>query len=306
MTDFSKQVCMLCSNTGLCFVDNLRDDDDHWVAECLSCGHIQQTPLPTVEEDNEYYQKNEMSRRLVSKMEMDDWAMMMKYEEYGEEHCNIISKIIPSIENKILEIGSGYGWFVEKMRAKGYFCDGIELSDEKRAMALKRSKTELLSYNLLIDDLPAGVSVEDGGGYDMICMFFVLEHILDPILLLTKSLSMLKPGGRLLAVVPNYFDHLKLLCDEYNAFTYFRAHLSYFKPETLRLLFEKIGLTDVNVVGKQVYSLENAIHWLRVHKPCVEKIQVKMPNGLEWIGDIYKNTLEKDLVSDQLVIIGKK
>jgi hypothetical protein len=95
MIDFSKQTCMLCSNTGLQFVSKLRDDDMRFAAECPSCGHVQIVPLPSIEEDNEFYQKNEMTRRLIPKTQMDDEQMMFKYEVWGEEQCKLVSALIP-------------------------------------------------------------------------------------------------------------------------------------------------------------------------------------------------------------------
>jgi len=91
MLEFTKQVSMLCSNVSLHFINNLRDDNTHFAAECPSCGHVQITPLPSID-------------------------------------------IL-----KILEIGSGYGWFVEKMEKKGFSVDGIELGMEKSILAQKRA-----------------------------------------------------------------------------------------------------------------------------------------------------------------------
>jgi 2-polyprenyl-3-methyl-5-hydroxy-6-metoxy-1,4-benzoquinol methylase len=62
------------------------------------------------------------------------------------------------------------------MRKQGYSVEGIELSDEKRLMAQKRAGIELLPYNLLAGTLPDWLYEQ----YDMICMFHVLEHIVNP------------------------------------------------------------------------------------------------------------------------------
>jgi 2-polyprenyl-3-methyl-5-hydroxy-6-metoxy-1,4-benzoquinol methylase len=305
MIDFSQKECMLCASKGLTFVNNLRDDDLHFAAVCPACGHVQVTPLPTVEEDIEFYQKNEMNRRLIPKSQLNEEQMMLKYEIWGIEQFGVVTNLFTDdylSKGKILEIGSGYGWFVDKMRKAGYAVDGIELSDEKQEMAKKYLNLKLLPYNLLEDALPKTM-IEN---YDVVCMFHVLEHILDPQLFLERSLKALKKGGKLLIAVPNYFDHLKQFSKEYNNFAYFRTHLSYFKPATLQYLLQKVGLTNIQIEGTQLYSLENAIHWLRNGVPYLEKSQIEMPEGLQWIGDIYKKTLEKQLKSDGLIAIGTK
>jgi 2-polyprenyl-3-methyl-5-hydroxy-6-metoxy-1,4-benzoquinol methylase len=306
MIDFSKEMCMLCGNTGLQFINKLRDDDHRFVAVCPECGHVQVSPLPTIKEDDEFYQKNEMTRRLIPKTQMDDHQMMMKYEIWAEEQCKLTERVFsiapPPPTKRILEIGSGYGWFVEKMRSRGYAVDGIELSVEKRRMAYNRAGIELLSYNLLEPVFPDTLRQI----YDTVCMFHVLEHIIDPNFFLKQILRALKSGGKLLIVVPNYFNKLKTLSKQYNNFDYLRAHLSYFKPETLRFLLEHIGLTSIEIKGTQLYSLENAIHWIRNGTPFLAYSQIEMPKGLEWIGEYYKRTLEDKLISDGLIAIGTK
>jgi hypothetical protein len=111
MNDFSKEVCMLCNNGELQFFHKLRDDSTHFVTECCSCGHVQVSPLPTIEEEIEYYQKNEMSRRLIPKNQINDEKLMMKYEIWGDEQCKIISSKISNPKITILEVGSGFRKF---------------------------------------------------------------------------------------------------------------------------------------------------------------------------------------------------
>jgi 2-polyprenyl-3-methyl-5-hydroxy-6-metoxy-1,4-benzoquinol methylase len=293
---------MLCNAEDFQIIHNLRDDNTHLAVECSSCGHVQLSPLPTIKEEIEFYQKNEMGRRLISKNQLDDEGLALKYEIWGEEQCKIAVNKISDTKVKILEIGSGYGWFVEKMRKRGYTVDGIELSDEKRQMAEKRSGIKLLSCNLLKDNLP--IKMQEA--YDMVCCFYVLEHILDPLFFVRQILRALKPEGTLFVIVPNHLDQLKQLSEAYNNFSYFRAHLSYFKPETLRLLLIKEGLDHVEIEGTQLYNLENAIYWLRNGVPFLEYSQIEMPTGLEWIGEYYEQTLEKNLTSDGLIVTGRK
>ena len=302
MTDFSNRACMLCSSMEMRFVSELRDDDTCFAMECCSCGHVQISPLPSVKEEVAFYQQNEMSRRLISKDILDDEMIMMKHEAWGNDQCRVALENIVHPDNSILEIGSGYGWFVEKMRKRGYFVDGIELSDEKRQMAYNRAGIELSSVNLLEDVLPSKMQE----AYDMVCMFHVLEHILDPQIFIQRILSALKSNGKILVVVPNYFSELRQISKAYDKFSFFRAHISYFKPETLAMLMKKAGLVDVQVEGTQLYSLENAMNWVRTGVPCLEQCQIDMPQGLEWIGELYKRTLEKKMISDGLIAIGTK
>jgi 2-polyprenyl-3-methyl-5-hydroxy-6-metoxy-1,4-benzoquinol methylase len=164
------------------------------------------------------------------------------------------------------------------MRNRGYAVEGIELSDEKRRMAYKRAEIDLLAYNLLESAFPDALRQM----YDTVCMFHVLEHIIDPTIFLKQTLRALKVGGKVVIVVPNYFNTLKTLSEQFSHFDYLRAHLSYFKPETLRFLLGQVGLINIEIKGTQLYSLENAIHWLRNGMPFLAYSQIEMPKGLEW------------------------
>jgi 2-polyprenyl-3-methyl-5-hydroxy-6-metoxy-1,4-benzoquinol methylase len=304
MADFEKQKCLLCGNTGLVFEHNLRDDNTHFAAACPMCGHVQVSPLPTIEEDEVFYQKDDMNRRLIPRSVMDDQKMMFKYEIWGDEQCSFYERLItPSPEKqRILEVGSGYGWFVEKMQEHGFKVDGIELSEEKRKMAKERSGLNLLETNLLVDKLPEELDEQ----YDVVVMFHVLEHISNPELFLSRAIRTLKRGGKLLVVVPNYYERMKQLSSTFCDFQYFRAHLSYFKPETLRFLFNKLNLRDIEMHGMQLYSFENAMWWLRNNKPFLEYSQIAVPDGLKWLNVAYKQSLEMCLESDGLIGIGIK
>jgi hypothetical protein len=45
---------------------------------------------------------------------------------------------------------------------------------------------------------------------------------------------------------------------------------------------------------------------MRNNAPNIGQMQIKHPDNLEWINEIYKKTLEKELISDSLMVIAKK
>ena len=302
VTDFTDERCILCGGCGLDFAHALRDDEHCCAAKCRHCGHVQVAPLPTIEEDERFYQDNKMNRNLIPLAQMDEQALMMKYRPWADKQAKTVRRFVAAGAS-ILEIGSGYGWFAEKMRENGYQVDGIEISDDKRALASERVPgLKLMNVNLLCDELPP----EARGKYQAVCMFHLLEHLSDPVLFLSRAAEALRPGGLLLVEVPNLDCAMRGLSEPYDDFSYLRAHLSYFRPETLHRVFETAGLSEIQIIGRQLYSLENAVQWLRNGKPFLEYSQIEMPAGLEWIGDQYDRALEESLQSDSLVAVGTK
>ena len=51
--------CMLCDCVEFEYIHRLRDKDDQYAYRCKNCGHVQIIPLPTVDEDFQYYQSSE-------------------------------------------------------------------------------------------------------------------------------------------------------------------------------------------------------------------------------------------------------
>jgi len=293
--DFSSAKCMLCGNNGLSFVNILRDDDTHWAAKCKACYHIQLTPLPTVEEEESYYQTNE----LYSISRMDERELVKKLEQLVTMQYEILADKITAPAD-IIEIGSGYGLFLEKAILNGYSAHGIELSKEKAAYCMNRTGIMPESINLVCEDVPDALT----GKFDVVLMFFLLEHIINPIVFLKRSAELLNASGRIVLLVPNANAYLKNYCDEYKDFHYLRPHISYFSAEILSHVLVDAGFINVEVFGKQQYSVENAIHWARNKAPFLAYSQLDMPPGLEFVNEFYKNYMEKELVSDMLVAVG--
>ena len=289
-------ICVLCGNNTASFVNNLWDDDKRWAVCCDSCGHIQMTPLPTIDEDNAFYQSNAMHRLLTPESMRSDSDLMYRQEPYGVSQADWTCRFLQP-ELSIFEIGSGYGWFIQKMKEKGFQrIDGVELSDNKREMVRSRASVDLFGFNLLTEQCPSEVE----HNYDALCIFHLLEHVPDPVLFLKKAAICLKASGKLIVEVPNVDDFLKQECSEYNDFMYVRAHVSYFSVKTLIWTIQEAGFRNIKVFGKQIYSIENAIHWMRNKKPFLASMQVEVPTCLEYVNKHYKSEQEKALTSDTL------
>ena len=109
---------------------------------------------------------------------------------------------------KILEIGSGYGTFLigarlwEGMDALGiepamFQCDNLELPKKVlRAGGVE----ENIYYGATGEQLPFRQSF-----FDIIYSNNVLEHVRDPQKVLNEAFRVLKPDGKMVIIVPNYF-----------------------------------------------------------------------------------------------------
>lgn len=110
-------------------------------------------------------------------------------------------------KSKILDIGCGFGTFVLAALAYGYDAFGIEPAVFEVEIARKRlgrlcptapveTVFSVASAAEVSDDIPA---------FDAITLWNVVEHIPNTTMLFQKCHKLLKPGGKLFIVCPNYF-----------------------------------------------------------------------------------------------------
>ena len=128
---------------------------------------------------------------LYSQLEKFDWYYMPEKWEFSAV-CNLLAK-----DDRVLEVGVGFGFFLEACRLKNITVSGVELSSSAAERAREKG-FEIFEENL--DELAERIG---SNHFDVICSFQVLEHVSQPREFLEGMLRNLKVGGRLILSVPN-------------------------------------------------------------------------------------------------------
>lgn len=97
----------------------------------------------------------------------------------------------------VLDVGCGAGDFLDLARTAGLRTFGLELNPTAAGKA--RAKGHEI-FNQLLHELPADACP---GGFDLITLFQVLEHVPDPIGIINQASARLKPGGYISIAVPS-------------------------------------------------------------------------------------------------------
>jgi SAM-dependent methyltransferase len=142
---------------------------------------------------------------------------------------------------RLIEIGTGAGFFLKAAARAGFDAYGLELSTE----ASEYARTTL---GLRVMQTPAEAMPFEPGYFDAAAMFEVIEHLRDPLRVVRAARQALKPGGRFVVSTPN-LDALsrRVLGDEWAVLSP-AEHLYYFTETTLRAMLLKAGFRSVRFV----------------------------------------------------------
>jgi len=98
---------------------------------------------------------------------------------------------------KILEVGSGLGYFTYALRKEGYNAYGLDISKESTHIA----KINYGNYYLCEDLFKYAETHSES--YDVLIMTEVIEHINEPKSFIQASKCMIKKGGSIIITTPN-------------------------------------------------------------------------------------------------------
>ncbi len=120
-----------------------------------------------------------------------------RMRKVAQRHLRVLGRTIPSADGRsLLDIGCSSGLFLDQARAAGYAVKGVELSPNTAAFARDHFHLDVHRGNWRDAGYP-------DGSFDVITLFDVVEHLLDPLGELAALRRLLKPGGLLLQSTPN-------------------------------------------------------------------------------------------------------
>ena len=208
----------------------------HDIIECFACGFKHALPLPDPTELERAYRENYYAEEkpdfIAHAGEDQAW-----FELAQNDRLEIFEKL--TLGRRLLDIGCGPGFFLATAMKRGWESHGIEPS--RQAAAHARSLGAAVTEGLFDDGCAAAL-----GRFDVINLTNMLEHVPDPIAILTRASAMLGSGGVLCVGVPNDFSPLQIAArgaaqtgDWWVAPPH---HLNYFDFESLGALVTRLGL----------------------------------------------------------------
>jgi ubiquinone/menaquinone biosynthesis C-methylase UbiE len=139
-------------------------------------------------------------------------------------------------EGKLLDVGTGFGFFLVEMKKRGWETAGVEISQNAMDYARDVFGLTILPGPLEKADFP-------DNHFDAVTAFYVIEHLSRPMAFLRECYRILKPGGLLLLRYPHTtpIKNLLQLLGIKNRLYDLPAHLCDFSPKLIQQCLERIG-----------------------------------------------------------------
>jgi 2-polyprenyl-3-methyl-5-hydroxy-6-metoxy-1,4-benzoquinol methylase len=226
--------CPLCSSKkiemALATEDYSISKDAFEIFKCNDCSFHFTQNMPSPAAIGPYYKSDvyishsDTKEGLVNRIYHSAREMMLRKKR------NLIQQLTSG--KKLLDIGSGTGYFLNSMKQNGYEVTGVEIDEAARNATLKNFGIKVNPPATLLE----GKLKEK---VDVITLWHVMEHLHDMDGYMQSMHDLLKPEGYLLIAVPNYTSFDAQYYGKYWAAYDVPRHLWHFSPKTIAKLAYK-------------------------------------------------------------------
>lgn len=187
------------------------------MALCGQCGLVQQSTLPSAHDLQIYYSHH--YREDYKSVHQPKLKYVDRAGAAAQSRLQFMQRAGISTQGQLLDIGAGGGEFCYLAGKAGFQAEGVEPHHGYSEFARHAYGVKVKTRH--IEQL-------QGSHTDVITLFHVLEHLVDPNRAMQKMWSLLEPGGHLVVEVPNIHQ-----ADASPHNIYFKAHLFYYSRHSL-------------------------------------------------------------------------
>lgn len=229
---------------------------------CKACGAGYLTPRPNQRSIGRFYGNDYYSYNWDSEKEKKDRSLKGRLRATVMRHClgyeavdsadtlNIptflsrmfVSNVaLPSFKpgGRVLDVGCGAGEKLQEFRNLGWDVRGIELSEAAARAGASRG--------IEISNRPIEAAPFPDAYFDAITFYHSLEHVPSPTAALLSCRRLLKPGGELLIVVPNFGGWERRIFGKEWGWMQIPVHFYHFDRKDLPRLLNKTGFAVKSV-----------------------------------------------------------
>jgi 2-polyprenyl-3-methyl-5-hydroxy-6-metoxy-1,4-benzoquinol methylase len=259
--------CPICNNTNHKLLYELEKGQ---LIKCKNCDVVFYTPQPSPEEliafynsldYREYYLNSAMTEQLLNKF---------RYKQLIEFVKKYAPHILEKKEKFYLDIGCGEGDLLKIAQEDNWNITGTEI-----ALTNDKKESNLLNNSIIIGDILSLNLPENY--YDLITIYHVIEHLIDPIATLQKIRTLLKPDGIAFIETPNIGSIGAKLRGKKWSHIIPPEHIIYFDNNSLKYALKTAEFSKYFIFTNAPYSIESVINWIQPFKLIVNLIYKTVP-----------------------------
>jgi len=180
--------------------------------------------------------------------------------------------------SRVLDVGCGSGDFLELAQRKGLRTFGLELN---RVAAEKARARGHVIFSEMLHELDLE---KVGGGFDLVTLFQVLEHVTDPAAVLKQARSLLNPSGRISIAVPSSEGICRL--SRWEPAQWPPHHVTWWRLRDFKRLAETVGMELVESGSDVLLGAEIVERW-KLHNRMARVLGRPGLWGGDWLPALF-------------------
>ncbi|MGD9997152.1 MAG: methyltransferase domain-containing protein [Ilumatobacteraceae bacterium] len=158
-------------------------------------------------------------------------------------HGRVLQMMQPRRPMRVLDVGCGPGWLAAALTEQGHTVTGVDVTADPEAPDRMATFVQV--------DLEAGLPDAVGDAFDVVVAADVVEHVRHPHRLLAQMAGRLRPGGTIIASVPNIAHWYPRARAAAGMFDYDQrgildsTHLRFFTRRSFLRMAHQVGLEPV-------------------------------------------------------------
>lgn len=211
--------------------DYLASKETFEIEKCQSCGFAFTQNFPSEKVIGRYYEAPEYVSHSDTQKGIINRLYHIARKVALKSKAKIVKKYTTKKSGLLLDIGSGTGYFLNKMREKKWVVTGIEKSEDARLFAKQKFNIDCQNSEYLYNISPKTK--------DVISMWHVLEHLEHLNTVMEHLHKILKDDGTLIIALPNKSSFDAEFYKEHWAAYDVPRHLWHFSPNDFKYLIER-------------------------------------------------------------------
>ena len=247
----------------LCKSERFKTQVVEWglpVVKCVNCSLTFANPRPNAKGLDDFYQ-GYFPPESEGLWQEQMAGVFLKEGLYRIREFQAIGLIEKKKDLRVLDVGCGMGFFLDLMRQEGCATKGVEPSHD--AVTHARVKLKLDVEEGLLE------STKIQGPFDIVTLWYVMEHVPNPHEILDQVSSLLAPGGLVIIRVPNQNVPIDRILSVLGLGKFFLMnpprHLFDYSPKTMTGLLESRGLEVIKIFNGTPRGTGTWLELLRRH-----------------------------------------